>query len=243
MARAEATNEVVTVERLVSESQKPDALAVLEDVYIKEKGWIAEKALDAFPHGSSVSWYMARVAGKPAGLLRLLYDPPLDFPPGYDVQLKGGVDWKALAARARIVEVGRFMIREEYRGKPRIVVKLMAEGILEVVQRGYTHLLTDVFEGEVHSPLKFHTRILGFERIGTHRMGELNTDANRIILALDIEEAYLRMKQRGGWVYQELTQRIASMLEERIALREAQGGGDGSASDKPASDSSSAFQN
>ena len=104
-------------------------------------------------------------------------------------------------------------------------------------------IVTDVCEGEVHAPLKFHTRILGFERIGTHRMGELNTDANRIILALDIEEAYLRMKQRGGWVYQELTQRIASMLEERIALREAQGGGDGSASDKPASDSSSAFQN
>ena len=70
----------------------------------------------------------------------------------------------------------------------------MRAALGEVVKRGYTLLLTVVFEDDPHSPCGFHTRVLGFERIGTHRHGELACASRRIILTLDIARAFERLR-------------------------------------------------
>ncbi len=77
-----------------------------------------------------------------------------------------------------------------------VAIRLMGVAVKEVVERNYTHFITDVFEGEPNSPLKFHTRILGFEIIGSHLHGELNCSLTRIILTLDILKAYQRLREK-----------------------------------------------
>ena len=77
-----------------------------------------------------------------------------------------------------------------------VAIRLMGTAVKEVVERNYTHFITDVFQGEPNSPLKFHTRILGFEIIGTHLHGELNCSLTRIILTLDILKAYQRLQRK-----------------------------------------------
>jgi hypothetical protein len=39
-----------------------------------------------------------------------------------------------------------------------LAAALMRAATKEMVARGYTHVITDVFEDDVHSPLGFHTR-------------------------------------------------------------------------------------
>ena len=109
------------------------------------------------------------------------------------------------------------MILPEYRKKILVAIRLMGSSVREVVERNYTHFITDVFEGEPHSPLKFHTRILGFEVIGKHLYGELNCSLTRIILTLDILKAYKRMKTRRSRVYAQLTEGIQGVLEAKLA--------------------------
>ena len=53
------------------------------------------------------------------------------------------------------------MIQVPHRRRPRVALRLMGAAVRELVLRGYTHLVTDVFEGERHSPLDFHVRVLG----------------------------------------------------------------------------------
>ena len=89
----------------------------------------------------------------------------------------------------------------------------MRAAISEVVRRGYTHLLTVVFEDDPHSPYGFHTRILGFERVGTHRYGELACASRRIILTPDIARAFERLKGPRAKLFQAL----AGGLEEEFA--------------------------
>jgi hypothetical protein len=88
----------------------------------------------------------------------------------------------------------------------------MKAAVGEVVERGYTHFITDVYDGDPHSPLKFHTRVLGFERVGTHRFGELDCDCVRIILVLDLARAYRRAKERKNRMFRE----VAAGLQEQF---------------------------
>ena len=83
----------------------------------------------------------------------------------------------------------------------------------EVVARRYTHLITDVFEDDPHSPLKFHLRVLGFERIATHRFGELSCASPRVVLVLDLKRAYQRLKARRDRVFRTLTSGLTDALE------------------------------
>lgn len=70
-----------------------------------------------------------------------------------------------------------------------------------------------------HSPLHFHTKILGFEVIGSHLHGELNCSSTRIILTLDILKAYQRLKERKNRIYQEVTAGIRDLLDRKLAER------------------------
>lgn len=215
----------VAAEKVATPEDRGAALAVIERVYRAEKRWIqvvdGEIATDAAADPLR-SWFLVRVGGEAAGVIRLSYDPPLAVPPELDFRFERGIDPGRLAASGRFVEVGRFMILPEHRGRARAALSLMRAAVGEVAERGYTHLITDVFESDPHSPLKFHTRVLGFERIATHRFGELSCESVRIVLVLDLARAYQRLKRRGDRVFRELTgglQEVFEALPSTPALR------------------------
>jgi hypothetical protein len=196
-----------------------DALKVISEVYMKEKRWIS--SLDDQIPGDleqhpEVSWFLVRLNKKPAGVLRLLYDPALEFPPEFKVELDKNVNIEKLKLEGRFVEIGRFMIIPEYRTYILIALRLMRAAIREVVEKDYTHFITDVFENEPNSPLKFHTRILGFEIIGRHLFGDLNCSCTRIILTLDILKAYKRLKERRSSIYRTITGGISDLLDKKL---------------------------
>jgi hypothetical protein len=116
------------------------------------------------------------------------------------------------------------MILGEYRRNPRIALRLMRAATTEVVERDYTHVITDVFEGEVNSPFNFHTRVLGFEVVGKHLFGDLNCSSTRIILTLDILKLFRRIKNSRNRIYMELSEGIHAVIErkeQRKAARQA----------------------
>ncbi len=210
---------MITVCKVLDRSTRKKALEVVERVYRREKNWIASADRE-IPHDikddSRFSWFLALVDDRPAGVLRLFYDPPLELPPECLATFKKGFDPKKLKAAGRFVEIGRFMILPEYRKKMLVAIRLMGSAVKEVVEKNYTHFITDVFQGEPHSPLKFHTRILGFEVIGQHLYGELNCSLTRIILTLDILKAYRRLKEKRNRLYRQLTEGIQGLLEAKL---------------------------
>lgn len=199
----------IEAQKVLTDDDRRQALAVIEEVYLEEKRWIAATAPEIpedIAGRRDRSWFLVRVDGEPAGVIRLVYDPPLELPAELGVELEPQVDLERLKAAGRFVDIGRFMIVPRHRRHIRVVLRLMRAAILEVVGRGYTHFLTDVFESDPHSPLKFHTRILGFERIGTHRHGELASKSLRIILILDIARAYRRLQRQQNKVWKEVAE-------------------------------------
>jgi hypothetical protein len=209
---------VVAARKVVSSADRDKALAVIEAVYRREKQWIADASaeLPGDPGGvADRSWFLVTVNGRPAGVIRLVYDPPLELPAELDVTLEPAVDLAKLKRRGRFVDIGRFMIVPRYRRHIRVVLRLMRAAIVEVVERGYTHFLTSVFANDPHSPLGFHTRVLGFERIGSHRTGELACASVRILLILDIARAYRRLERRRNMVWKELGESVRMAMEGR----------------------------
>jgi hypothetical protein len=209
----------VQARKVLTPADRAQALTVIEAVYLQEKQWIRDP-LSEIPAEAAErldqSWFLVTADGAPAGVIRLVYDPPLEMPAEYGVTLEPSVDLETLRRYGRFVDIGRFMIIPRYRRNIRVVMKLMRIAIIEVVSRGYTHFLTDVFEDDPHSPLRFHTQVLGFERIGTHRHGELACASSRIILILDIARAYQRLKKRENKVYRELGEGVLDVLEPRL---------------------------
>lgn len=209
------------VTRVSSDVDRVAARAVFETVYVQEKGWSLSEENPLAP-APDVSWFLARVRGEPAGLLRLRYDPPVEFPPGYGAVLRDEVDWASMARRARLVDVGRFMITPSYRRRPKVALRLMGAALTELVRRGYTHLVTDVFEGERHSPLDFHVRVLGFEVIGWHDHGELRERRRRLVLLLDVDRAYRALRHRRAPVVEMMLGDVRDELEARRQRAELQ---------------------
>jgi hypothetical protein len=213
---------VVAARKVVSRADRDKALTVVEAVYRREKRWIHDAGAEIPPDAGGIpdrSWFLVTVNGKPAGVIRLVYDPPLELPAELDVTLEPDVDIEVLKRRGRFVDIGRFMIVPRYRRNIRVVLRLMRAAIVEVVERGYTHFLTAVFADDPHSPLGFHTRVLGFERIGSHRTGELACASVRILLILDIARAYLRLKRRRNKVWKELGRSVREVMEGRLLAR------------------------
>ncbi len=211
----------VTVLRIESADDRASALDVIRQVFCEEKNWISSvqnQIPDEFAGNRGFSWFLAKIDGRPAGVLRLLYDPSFDLPEEYDVKFMPGMTIEKLKRAGRYAEIGRFMILEEFRRKPGVALQLMRAATEEVIERDYTHFITDVFAGEVHSPLNFHTRVLGFEVVGTHVFGELNCSSTRIILMLDILKLYSRIKDSRSRIYRELTDGLRGIFERKAAL-------------------------
>jgi hypothetical protein len=197
----------ITVTKIVSPADRLDAMAVIDEVFVREKQWIDgvhEQLPDDLASNDRCSWFLARAGRNPAGVMRLMYDPTFDLPEAFHVSFEPGIDLDTVKASGRFAEIGRFMILPRYRRQYLVALRLMRAATAEVVERGYTHFITDVFEGEVHSPLNFHTRVLGFEVIGRHLFGELNCSSTRIILTLDILKLYNRVKDSRSRIFQEL---------------------------------------
>jgi hypothetical protein len=207
---------VITVSKVLMPRDRLEALGVIEEVFVREKQWVkvaGEQIPEFLAENREYSWFLARVGDRPAGVMRLHYDPPLELPETCQVTFAPGVSLEALRAAGQYVEIGRFMIRPQYRRQYRVALRLMRAASGEVVERGYSHFITDVFEGEEHSPLNFHTRVLGFEVIGSHLYGELNCSSTRIILTLDILKLYNRFKDSRNRIYQELFEGLRGKFE------------------------------
>ena len=197
------------VERVVDEAGRQAVMQVLAATYQREKRWITDPA-DQFPPGdlarSELSWFLVTRRGRPAGVLRVLYDPPLALYAKYHFKpIDPALAVDDFISRNRIAEIGRFGVLRRYRRCVMVAAELMRAATAEVVARGYTHFVTDVFEDDPHSPYGFHTRVIGFHPVATHDAGELHCQSRRITLILDLQSAYRRLKSRGNWIYRYFT--------------------------------------
>jgi hypothetical protein len=211
----------VTAVRITDEVGRSAALEVLGATYQREKRWVieAEQQLPATDLArDDIAWFLVRREGRPVGVLRLLFDPPLLQYAQYSLTLLDpGIDVEDFVRRHRVAEVGRFAVVAEERGNLLLAATLMRAATEEMVARGYTHLITDVFEDDPHSPFGFHTRVMGFQPVATHEHGELNCNSRRITLVLDLKSSYKRLKARDNWVFRYLTAGWPDAFHRRFA--------------------------
>ncbi len=213
----------IRVIRLQGEADRAEAMKVLKETYRVEKNWVAdeEKMFSVEDlEDENVSWFLAFHNDRPVGVVRILYDPPLDLYATYGLKPIGGaegIDVEAFVKNNRIAEIGRFAVAPDYRKNILVAVNLMAAACHETVARGYSHYITDVFEGEKHSPLEFHTRVMGFQPVATHDTGELNCPNRRITLVLDLKAAYRKLRDTKKWIYRSLTSGWEKELHDRMA--------------------------
>lgn len=210
----------IVAARVLDEPSRQGVIEILAATYQREKGWVANPA-EQIPPGdltrSDVSWFLARSRNKPVGALRVHYAPSLEQYASYGFKMiDPNFNVEDFLRRARIAEVGRFCVLPESRGGIAIVAALMRSVTHETVERGFTHLITDVFEGDPHSPYNFHTRVLGFRPVATHDRGELNTDSKRITLLLDIKAAYRSLSAGKGWLFRYLTDEWDASMHRRL---------------------------
>jgi ribosomal protein S18 acetylase RimI-like enzyme len=207
--------------RVAAEATRRAVVRVLRATYLYEKRWVAIPG-DQIPRSdlgrSDISWFLATVRGRPAGVLRVHFDPPLAEYAKYGFKLLDTApNIEEFVASNRVAEIGRFAVMPRYRGKFIIAAELMRAAAEETVARGYTHFVTDVFEDDPHSPLGFHTRVMGFHPVATHDIGELQSQSRRITLVLDLKACYRRLSVRRSWFFRYMTGQWADALHQRLA--------------------------
>jgi hypothetical protein len=210
----------LTVERVTDETGRARVLQVLAATYQGEKHWVSDLEAQMPPDDlgrGDLSWFLVCVRSRPAGVLRILYAPPLDQYARYGFKLiDPAISVENFIARHRIAEIGRFAVIPRYRRRITVAAALMRAAAADTVGRGYTHYVTDVFENDPHSPYGFHTRIMGFFPVATHDVGELACRSRRITLVLDLKAAYRRLKARRNFVFRYLTQQWDEALHQHM---------------------------
>lgn len=216
-----STKNEVQVIRVETDAGRQKALEVMRATYRDEKGWIqADDKLVSREDLSneSVSWFVASVDNRPVGVLRVLYEVPLDLYRQYGFKLLArGLDLERFLRENAIAEIGRFAVLPAHRSNLLVVVALMRAAVADTVRRGWSHYITDIFEGEQHSPHGFHTRVMGFEEVATHDVGELNCPNRRITMVLDLKNAYLRMRSQNTWIFRYITEGWTPEMHARLA--------------------------
>jgi hypothetical protein len=207
--------------RVEVDEDRIKAIEVLRQTYAEEKGWVLDAAA-MFPTTDlgreDVSWFLASRRGEAVGVLRVVYDPSLGGYASYQLEsLDPSLDIDRFIASNRIAEIGRFAVVPQRRSGMGVVLSLMRVSTREIVRRGYTQLITDVFENDPHSPLGFHTRIVGFRKVATHELGELRHKGRRITLLLDIRSAYRSLKLRGNRFFRAVTRGWTAAMHESLA--------------------------
>jgi hypothetical protein len=211
----------IRAERVDCEALRECALEVLGATYRDEKRWVRDAASQlplADLWRQDIAWFLVFADGEPAGVVRVLYSPPLAQYRQYGLRfLRDGIDVDAFLARYAIAEIGRFAVVPQARRNTAVVLALLREAIADTVRRGFTHYITDVFEGETHSPYAFHTRVLGFVPVATHDTGELHCSRRRITMLLDLRECYARLRAGNGYFYRLVTEGWEEALHTRLA--------------------------
>jgi ribosomal protein S18 acetylase RimI-like enzyme len=216
----------IRVRRIEEESALRDALLVMQATYRDEKNWVSvdENLVSKDDlHSDIISWFVADVEGSPVGVLRVLYELPVELYKEYGFKMKRpGVDVDAFLRENKVAEIGRFAVLPDFRGNMFVVAALMKAATFDTVKRGFTHYITDVFEGERHSPYDFHTRVMGFQVVATHDTGELNCPNRRLTMLLDLSEGYHKLKNQSRWVFRHITgEWTPEMHQHMLAGREA----------------------
>lgn len=210
----------IRVIRAIDAECRQLAIQVLRSTYLNEKHWIQDEG-QFFPlsdlSAKDISWFVASNSTQPIGVLRVMYNPPMELYKAYGMQtLDGGFDVEAFVKKNRIAEIGRFAVVPEFRKYMIVAAALMRAASHETVANDYTHYVTDIFEGEVHSPYDFHTRVMGFEPVATHEVGELNCPNRRITMVLDLRSAYHRIRANRQWIYRYLTKDWDASLHDKL---------------------------
>jgi hypothetical protein len=211
----------VVAQRVSDERGRAQVIAILGETYQREKHWISE-AGSQFPPDDvgrgDTTWFVAEAGGCPAGVVRVLYDPPLAIYASYGFQrIDPAIRVEDFIGLKGLAEVGRFAVLPDRRRQIMVAATLMRAVTVDSIERGITHLITDVFEDDAHSPYGFHTRVLGFHPVATHDVGELNSRSRRITLLLDIPAAYKRLQRRNHWFYRYLASVLPDSLQQRLA--------------------------
>lgn len=211
----------ITVRKIETAEDRDRALTVLESVYRSEKAWIAD--LEHFFPAADVgreelSWFLAERYGAPVGVTRVLYELPMELYSSYGFELvDSSLDPEAFVRDHRIAEIGRFAVVPRHRRSFMVAASLMRAAAAETIERGFTHYITDVFETDPNSPLKFHQRILGFQTVATHNVGELAHLGRRITMLLDLKAAFQRLQRGNRWFYRFITQGWNDRLVQQLS--------------------------
>ncbi len=213
------TRNVVAL-RVCDEDDRAAAVAVLAATYQREKHWVSD-AGSQFPLGDvgrdDTAWFLAKARGRPAGVVRVLYDPPVAAYASYGFRvIDPAIRIDDFIGRKGMAEVGRFAVMPDRRRQIMVAATLMRAVTIASLEHGTTHLITDVFEDDPHSPYGFHTRVLGFHPVATHDVGELNSRSRRITLLLDIQAAYKRLQRSNHWFYRYLASVLPDRLQQRL---------------------------
>ena len=211
----------ITARRVVLEEDRRRVIEILAATYHREKHWVSDPEAQIPPGDldrDDIAWFVVSVEDCPAGVLRVQYDPAYAQYLGYGLKLLDpALQVEEFIRANRIAEVGRFAVMPEFRGQFMVAAALMRAATDAVIVRGYTHLVTDVFEDDRHTPYGFHTRVMGFCPVATHEIGELHCRSRRITLVLDIGSAYARLKRQGHWLYRYLTSQWDEPSHRRLA--------------------------
>jgi ribosomal protein S18 acetylase RimI-like enzyme len=211
-----------SVQRVVDEAGRQQVIEVLRATYLREKRWVSDPEAQIPPEDlqcDDISWFVVSRRSRPAGVLRVRYDPPVAAYAKYGFKLLDpDLPVESFLREHRIAEIGRFAVVPRYRRRFMVAAALIRAACGETVERGYTHFITDVFEDEAHSPYGFHTRVMGFHPVATHEVGELNCRNRRITMVLDLKAAYQRLRRRGNWIYRYLTGHWDDALHRRLAV-------------------------
>src|SRR5579862_4602771 len=119
----------VLVRRVVSEAGRADALSVLAATYREEKQWVAD-AESQFPAADiasdEIAWFVAYAGGRAAGVVRILYNPPIAVYARYGLKsLDPANRIEDFIGRSDLAEVGRFAVLPDRRGQYLVAAALM----------------------------------------------------------------------------------------------------------------------
>jgi ribosomal protein S18 acetylase RimI-like enzyme len=216
------SNNRVHARRVTDEAGRRQVVEVLRATYQREKRWVTDPETEMPPGDlarDEIAWFIATIRGRPAGVLRVHFAPPLAQYASYGFKLiDPRLDVDEFIRRNRVAEIGRFAVLPRYRRRFLLAAALMRAATAETVARGFTHFVTDVFEDDPHSPYGFHTRVIGFHPVATHDVGELQSRSRRITLVLDLQAAYQRLRRSGNWVFRYLTGEWPDALHRRLAV-------------------------
>ena len=187
-----------TAFRATTSHHRDLAHTVLSTTYAQEKQWV-DSARDVFPAGDlsddAVTWIVATVDDEPAGVVRIHYAPPLHRYQEYGLESLGGDGHSG----------------DGHSGDGH------SDGSPSFGGAGVDAYVTDVFEGEEHSPYNFHTRVLGFRPVATHEMGEMDCLHRRITLILNLKQAYRRLRKTKNRLYRFLAEGLSPQVRRQLS--------------------------